>query len=651
MSEKLFAEFPPVSTEKWMEVAAKDLKGQDFEKRLVTTTEDGIKVKPIYRKEDLPTDVTDSLARGWESGGRSFVLREEVRQTEAGEANRHALECLEQEAEELSWLAYPGGCFASTPAEMQKLLEGVYIDAVPIHWVCGPMGPQVLSLFIGEAERRGLDLSQLEGSLDLDPILDSAAGWTTRSINEWKSELFPTLQVILNRLPRFGTLAVRGSLLEKAGASNGQELAFSLSLFADLLAGIKEALTEGTLTVPGSASVEESLNIIVSRSEYRLAVGTAYFLEIAKLRAARVLLSSMLDAFGISARPKIHVVTTPATKTLYDSHNNLLRATVESMAGILGGCDSLTVSAYDQGYQSPDEFSGRLARNTEILLKKEAYLGKVSDPLGGSYAVESLTASTAEAAWNLFKKVEEEGGFTSAWQSGFIPSELRRVQNLKAKAANSRRTSIVGTSSYPNLKERKLSEASNRSAGKKVLPAFAGSAKFEELAAKVNKDGAGQFLSQESIGDSPLNAFRPSWPFEHLRLRTESHAAQGGKVPQVMLILFGDRTMRKARATFCTGFFGCGGFSVQETVAESLTEAAHLQADLFVLCSSDAEYADGLAAFMAGSPQAQVVIAGMPENAEALKNMGAADFVHIRQNLVEVLTQWQESFGIPQLSH
>jgi methylmalonyl-CoA mutase len=651
MSEKLFAEFPPISTEQWMEVVAKDLKGQDFEKRLVSTTEDGIKVKPIYRREDLPAGVSDSLARGFEASGRSFVLREEVRQHKISEANEHALECLEEEAEELSWLTYPGGCFIWTPAEMQELLDSIYIEALPIHWICGPMAPQILALLIGEAERRGLDLGELQGSLDLDPILDSAAGWTTLPMGDWKTELFPTLQVILNRLPKFGTLAIRGSLLEKAGASNAQELAFSLNLCADLLAGIKEALTNGTLTVPGSTSIEESLNIIVARSEYRLAVGTTYFLEIAKLRAARILLANMLDAFGISARPKIHVVTTPATKTLYDSHNNLLRATVESMAGILGGCDSLTVAAYDQGYHSPDEFSGRLARNTEILLKEEAYLGKVSDPLGGSYAVESLTASTAEAAWKLFNKVESEGGFVAAWQKGFIQSELYRVQDVKAKAANSRRISIVGTSSYPNLKEKKLVEIVNRPAGKKAHPSYCPGGSFEGVVAKVQTEGAGSFLSQESIGDSPLNPFRPSWPFENLRLRTENHAAQGGKVPKVLLILFGDRTMRKARATFCTGFFGCGGYQVRETVAESLTEAAHLQADLFVLCSSDAEYAEGVEAFLAGSPQAPVVVAGLPENAEALKSLGITDFVHIRQNLVEVLSQWHESFGIPHLPH
>jgi methylmalonyl-CoA mutase len=646
----LFSEFPPVSTEQWMEVVKKDLKGQDFEKRLVVPTEDGIRVKPIYRSEDLPKGWSSGLARGSETNGRKWALREEVRESQVAKANLHALKCLGKGAEELACLTYPGGCQLSTPAEMQQLLEGIYIEAIPIHWIAGPLAPQTLALLIGEAERRSLPLTELKGSVDLDPILDSAAGWSSGSLETWKSQLIPALQVILQKLPCFGTLVVRGSLLEKAGASNAQELAFSLSLFADMLSGVKEALTEGSLTLPGAKSVDEAMEQIVARSEVRLAVGSTYFLEISKLRAARILLANLLDAFGISARPKIHVITTSATKTLYDSHNNLLRGTIEAMAGVIGGCDSLSVAAYDQGYNTPDEFSERLARNTEILLREEAHLGKVSDPLGGSYAVESLTDSMAQTAWSLFHKIEEEGGFVDAWKSGFIQKELERVRQAKIKAAGTRRASIVGTSSYPNLKEKKLKEIRPKAGLKKVKPAFGPCTSFAEVAEATKTQGALSFQSLESIGDSPLTAFRPSWPFESLRLRAEKHAESKGKAPVIQLVLFGEKVMRKARAGFCTGFFGSGGCEIRETVAESLTEAAHLEADLFVLCSSDAEYAEGAEAFMAGSPKSPVVVAGMPENSDVLTSLGVRGFVHIRQNVVDELTAWFDAFGIEPLN-
>lgn len=638
---RLFSEFPPVTTEQWMEVVQKDLKGQDYEKRLVSTTEDGIKVKPIYRSEDLPEGWASSPARGSDLSGRHWNLREEIREEQVTKANIHALAALEKGVEELAWLTYPGGCRLSTPAEMQQLLKGIYIEALPIHWVCGPLAPQTLALLIAEAERRGLALSELQGSVDLDPILDAAAGWSSGSVDTWKSQFFPTLQVILEKLPSFGTLTVRGSLFEKAGASNAQELAFSLSLLSEMLAAVKEALTDGSLLMPGSASVEEAMEEIVARSEVRLAVGSQYFLEISKLRAARVVIANMLDAFGIKSRPRIHAITTSTTKTLYDSHNNLLRGTIEAMAGIIGGCDSLSIAAYNQGCSAPDELSERLARNTDILLREESHLGKVADPLGGSYAVESLTASMAEAAWQLFLKLEEAGGFIPAWNSGLIQKDLERVRQAKTKAAGTRRTPIVGTSVYPNPKEKKLRDIRPKQGLTKVKPAFGPGATFGEVSEAALTHGALSFQSLDPIGDSPLTPFRPAAPFEELRLRAEK-----GRTPVIQLILFGDKTMRKARAGFCAGFFGSVGCEVNETVAESLTEAAHLEADLFVLCSSDSEYAAGAEAFLAGSPKAPVVIAGMPENSDVLLALGVKDFVHIRQNVVDVMSGWFEVFGV-----
>lgn len=642
---RLFSEFPPVTTEQWMEVVHKDLKGQDYEKRLVSTTEDGIKVKPIYRSEDLPEGWASSPARGSDLSGRHWALREEIREEQVVKANSHALSALAKGVDELAWLTYPGGCQLSTPAEMQQLLEGVYIEALPIHWVCGPLAPQTLALLIGEAERRGLALSELQGSVDLDPILDAAAGWSSGSVATWRSQFFPALQVILEKLPAFGTLTVRGSLFEKAGASNAQELAFSISLFSEMLAAVKEALIDGSLICPGTASADEAMEDIVARSEVRLAVGSQYFLEISKLRAARVALANMLDAFGVKSRPKIHVITTSSTKTLYDSHNNLLRGTIEAMAGVIGGADSLTVAAYNQGYSAPDEFSERLARNTDILLREESHLGKVADPLGGSYAVESLTASMAEAAWQIFLKLEEAGGFIAAWNAGMIQKELERVRQAKTKAANTRRTPIVGTSVYPNPKEKKLQDIRVKPALTKVKPAFGPGATFGEVAEATKTQGALSFQSLDPIGESPLSPFRPSASFEALRLRAEK-----GRTPMIQLILFGDKKMSKARAGFCAGFFGSAGCEVKETVAESLTEAAHLEADLFVLCSSDGEYAAGAEAFLAGSPKAPVVVAGMPENSDVLLALGVKDFVHIRQNVVDVMTGWFEAFGVEPLN-
>lgn len=625
---RLFEEFAPVSTEQWMEQVTKDLKGQDFEKRLVTKTEDGIRIRPFYRSEDVPSEVLASGPRRGDSG--SWRLREEVRETSPAEANAHALRCLNRGAEELAWLTYPLGAHPASAEDMKALLDGIYMEMVPIHWMSGPLSAHVLALAIGEAERRGLSLDQLEGSVDLDPILDACAEWTTNGLAAWKGEFVPVVKLILEKLPKFKAVTIRGSLIEKAGASHAQQLAFSAALLAEYFQAIATELGP------------DALKAAAARTEVRLAVGSQYFLEIAKLRAARAVFGQVYKAFGLAGGPVIQAVTTSSTKTLYDPHNNLLRGTLEAMSAVLGGCDSLSVAAYDQGYQTPDEFSEHLARNTDTLLKQESSLAKVADPLGGSYAVEALTHEVGNATWSLFGKVQEEGGFAAAWESGLIPTELTKVKEAKAKAASQRRASIVGTSTYPNPKERRLADVEPRPAARRVKP-LAGVAGLGEA-------GLEALLDSAPIGSSALNAFRPSWPFEHLRLRVERHEAAGGRRPIVQLLLAGDRTMRKARAGFCAGFYGCGGFEVREAVASDWAAAAGLDADLLVLCSSDAEYLDAAKALLGHSPKAPVVVAGSPaEQMDALKEAGVAGFVHIRLDVVDALSSLLSQLGIPEI--
>lgn len=645
----LFDEFPPVSTEQWLEVVQKDLKGADFEKRLVTTTLDGVRLKPFYRAEDLPPSVEGEV-RGYRRDGNPWVLREEVREPAVEEANRHALAALERGAQELAVHTYPLGPEVRTQADMARLLEGIWIEAVPIHWLTGPLAPQTLALLANEAERRGVALEQLQGSVDLDPILDRCAGWTEAPLASWEGSLLQAARFITERMPGFGLLTIRGAVLEKAGASLAQELAFTMALLTEYLTMLRTALDEGGLQVSGAASPSAALANLVSRCELRFAVGSHYFLEIAKLRAARVLLRNVLSAFGVSqARPRVHVVTTSSNKTLYDPYNNLLRATVEAMAAAVAGTDSLTVAAYDQGYHTPDEFSEHLARNTETLLKEEAYLAKVGDPLGGSYTVEALTHAYATAAWDLFRKVEAEGGFVAAWESGFIPDELDRVRVARTKQVSSRRRTIVGTTVYPNLKEQRLADVQSKSPGRQVRSTEESiEAQAEAFRAGASVDG---WLSATPIPKTALDPFRPSAPYEELRLRTERHVLAGGPRPVIFLALLGDPAMRRVRAGFAQGLFGAAGYEVREeilTAPEAAAEAARaVGARALVLCSSDAEYPALVPAVKTELP---LIVAGYPQEAvEELKAAGVTDFIHIRQDLLETLRRYHQLFGIPEL--
>jgi methylmalonyl-CoA mutase len=325
----------------------------------------------------------------------------------------------------------------------------------------------------------------------------------------------------------------------------------------------------------------------------RFATGGLFFLEIAKLRAARALWACAVQAFG-PMEPKaaylhIHAVTARWNKTVLDANNNLLRATVEALAAVAGGADWLTVR--------PEWIDPHLARNIQLILREESHLDRVADPAGGAWYVEALTDMLAREAWKRFQQIEAEGGFAAFQQSGKLEAMLAASRKAKEQAYASRRATLVGVNNYPS-------------------PA-------EPLA---------ELADHEST-------WRAAGVFERIRMRTERHVASGGVRPKVLLLEMGDLKMRRARSGFCRNFLGCAGFDVQEATA---LEAA----DLVVLCSSDAEYTQ-LAPRVIAETKAPVVVAGYPkESVAALESMGVAGFVHLGSNLIETLSFWQDKLGV-----
>jgi methylmalonyl-CoA mutase len=365
------------------------------------------------------------------------------------------------------------------------------------------------------------------------------------------------------------------------GANAVQEVAYVLAQGADALAAGR---TVATLA---------------------FAIGSNHFMEIAKLRSARLLWNAVAAAFGVAGDVRIHARTAGANKTLYDPHVNMLRVTTEALSAILGGCDSLTIT--------PCGFDRHLADNVHHILREEGYLDKVLDPGAGSYYIEALTDALSAEAWALFQSIESRGGPSTSsgspraesrggWAayhgSGAVDAALAKSRASKERAVAERRHVLVGTNNYPNLLEREL-------------------------------DAAG--------------ALGPGWrlaePFEAIRLRTERHMAATGRVPRVLLLERGDLTMRTVRSTFCLNFFGCAGFDIVRSDALS-------DADLVVLCSSDAEYPD-LARAIVPQVRVPVIVAGLPKHqVDALTAAGVAGFVHVRSNAVETLSEWQDRLGI-----
>jgi methylmalonyl-CoA mutase len=369
--------------------------------------------------------------------------------------------------------------------------------------------------------------------------------------------------------------AVEASRFHESGATAVEELACAIAEGVDRLAASQDAAAEAA-----------SLTFVFS-------IGSNYFFEIAKLRAARLLWAQAVQAFlpeaGEVARMRIHARTALANKSIYDPYTNLLRVTTEALAAAIGGCDSMEVV--------PARFSARMARNVQLILKEEAHLYAVSDPAGGAYYVESLTDSLAREGWALFQKIEAQGGFSKA--QAFIDARIAEARSTKEKAIATRRKTMVGVNNYPDTKETALEAA-------EALPA----------------------------------GWRQAKAIEDIRLRTERHAKAAGRTPRVQLLKRGDLKMKMARAAFCMNFFGCGGFDIVES------EELDAKADLIVLCSSDAEYAE-FARDIAAQTKQPIAVAGNPKDQiEELKAIGVAGFVHVLSNQVETLGQWQDRLGV-----
>ena len=550
------AEFPPVSTAEWDDAIRKDLKGA------------APKAKLYYRAEDLQgLEYLDSApgvfpyTRGTR-GDNAWKIRAVVHDAAAAQA------ALDAGADEI--------CFVLGDQNIDDVLEA--LPPCAVHFEA--------------AERAAALLEKLTGGLAL-----AGAGVHPRSIDyEPLSDFDQAARLVRQSraLPDFRPIAIRARRFSAAGATVVQELGFALAEGVEIMA----QLTDRGIT-PHEAA--QSL-------AFSFAVGSNYFMEIAKLRAARTLWARAVENFHPASRDAakmtIYARTAHWDKTIYDPYVNLLRSTTEAMAAVIGGADALQVEAFDEPYRQPDEFANRLARNTQLILKQEAWLDRSVDAAGGSYYLEALTDSLARETWKLLQEIEAAGGFLKYSESGALERDIAKSRADRELAVATRRTAIVGTNQYPNLQERMLPQIEREDPAPR--------------AARI---------------------------FEAIRLRTERYAARTGHTPKFLLLEAGDVKMRKARSGFITNFVGCAGFDIE--TAEAITG----DPDVIVLCSSDPEYAvlapRVIQELRAAGKNTPVIVAGNPaDSIEQLKQAGVADFVHVRSNAVEVLRSWQERLEV-----
>ena len=614
--EKLFTEFTAPATQEWLDKIQVDLKGADFQKRLVWRTNEGFSVQPFYRREDVEKLQTPlsmpgefPFVRGNKKEDNVWYVRQEINASDALEANAKALDILNKGIDSLSF---------RVPREkvseqyIEQLLEGIRCDIVEVNFsTCLCHSLELARILAAYFEKKGYDKEKVVGSVEWDPL-----GKMVMKGKDKQSLLAdaPALVEVFKDYPHFRCITVSSVALCNSGAYIVQELGYALSWGNEYLQQMAEAGVEPTLAA--------------SKIKFSMGVSENYFMEIAKFRAARMLWAQIVKQYepkcDCACKMCVNAVTTTYNMTLFDSHVNLLRSQTETMSAALAGVHSIVVTPFDAAYETPNDFSERIARNQQLLLKEECHFDKVVDPSSGSYYIEELTASLANEGWKIFLKVEEEGGFLAATLAGTIQDDINATNEKRHLHAAQRREFILGTNQYPNFTE--------TSEGKQPVPSC--------------QCGCGS-----SCEDSPvkgISATRLAADFENLRLATEKAVKQ----PVAFMVTVGNLVWRQARAQFSCNFLASAGYKVIDnlgfqTVEEGIDAALAASSDIIVLCSSDEEYAEyAIPAFKYLDNRAIFVVAGAPACSEELKAAGIENFIHVKVNQLETLKDFNAKLGI-----
>jgi methylmalonyl-CoA mutase len=596
--KRLFSEFPDITTEAWEDKIRADLKDSEAFKKLIRQNEEGIHIKPFYRSDDLVAiDYLQRIRELRKAGTtpNSWTICQDVFPgQDRGTMHLRIKEALKGGADAIR-LQYSGEADPDS-SELKTLIREIPLKETELLFQGTMRADSIYQILTEQAADESVPASDLHGCLGADPIgYMVTSGIPIASLEN----LGRLVDETTRKSPGVRAIDINGASIQNAGGNLVQELAFSLAMGSDYLA---------FLTGKGmnSSQIENSLQL-------SFAVGPSIFMEIAKLRAARILWSAVAGAYGMDPKTgvTIHSTSTTWNLTIYDPYVNMLRGTTEAVAAILGGTDLLTVLPFDFTYGGSSVFSDRISRNVQIIMREEAYLDRVADPASGSYYIESLTDAICEKAWNLFREVEAMGGFRKAFETGWIQEQVLASKRKKLEKYSSGKGKLIGSNAFPDFNETILDQISPP----REEPSY-----------------------ESAL--LPLVQFRPSAHFEKVRLATERSSVR----PKVFLFKHGAPAWAQARATFSGNFFGCAGYEILDyppfnSIKDGIKVAHNIKPEVIVLCSSDNEYLSFTGkVFQECHEESLIVIAGSPSaSMEELKSIGIEHFIHQKSNMLEKL--------------
>lgn len=696
----LLDDFPIPAIEEWKEKVNNDLKGLPYEK-LKTKTLEEIELKPIYTKNDLQdflladqfpasnNNIRGSLAGGYindswlVSQNVSYGDPEEFNSALKKDLNRGQTAILMSldKATQLGLDAdYAktedvgiGGVSISGLNSFSRALSGVNIQKNPIFIAAGFSSISLLSLLNAYCKKENINIKNVSGSVEADPIAYLVSeGKLPVSLDFTLEQMAAAIIWSKKNAANIKTVNVSGLVYADSGANSVQELSFVLATANEY---IKQMLSAGL-----------SINDIVKSMKITMGIGSSFFTELSKFRAFKLIWKNLLEAYEINKNcidVHIHAVTTSFNKTLFDPHVNILRTTTEAFSAIMGGINSLYVSPFDEIFSLPNDFSRRIARNTQIILSEESHFSTPIDPAGGSYYVEVLTKEIAQAAWKQFQEIEKNGGMIQSLRDGKIQSSIEATNETRNKLIAKRRSVIVGTNMYANptetpIKPKIFDNKKLQSQRAQFLQRFRTSGEqsrntliIEKLNSLVDEKSeaiidistdaimAGATLGEithsfrakveESFEVKTIEPRRAAESFENIRLKMNEIAIGNTPKPKVFLATLGSLTQFKARADFSRGFFEVAGFDIVypngfDTVDQAVKETINSGATISVICSTDENYVEVVPEYAKklkeNNSNFTIVLAGFPKDKEEeYRGYGVDEFIFLGADVYSILSK------------
>lgn len=624
----LAADFEAATRAEWLVLVDKVIKGADFEKKLVTRTADGIRVEPIYARETSVPALQAAVpghapfTRGASSTvqGLGWEIRQRVNAADPDHANREILSELEGGSNGIVLeVEAPGqaGCRIASAADMTAALSGMRIDLAPLELRAGLDAPEAAAHLVSALSGLGIPAKSAQVFFGLDPI-GSLARWGTLP-SPVQAALVETIALAVEvraEVPAGRTVKVDATVYHEAGATEAFELA---ALGATLIAYLR--MFEAAGVTPADA---------LGQIAFTVSSDTDLFSTVAKLRAARRLIWRIADASGAGdAAAGLHLSASASYRMMAkrDPWTNMLRSTLSCAGAVLGGADAICVLPFTAALGEADDISRRMARNIQIVLQEESWLGRVLDPMGGSWYIEALTDEMAKTAWGLLQEIESKGGIIAALDQGFIQDKIETDAATRAKAIATGRQELTGVSAFPLLGDDGVTVKPLRKA-----PPVRG------------KDMV-----------RPLAPHRLAEPFEALRDAADAHAQKTGQELRVFLASLGAVIEHTARSTWVKNYLAAGGIGALTSDGYASAEEAAKAfkasgAAAACICSSDAlnaEHAEATAKALKQAGAKLVLMAGRPGDREAaLKTAGVDQFLFAGADAVATLKALQGKLGI-----